>query len=165
MQVRKIPRFLFHAPQHERYTSAHTGASALKAQTEMHAVLDTAPESRRGMRAMTVRRAVPFGALVVGILFCSASAASAQNRLGSAVQFGVLGASTVTNTGPTTIKGNLGLYPGSAITTTGGLTVIGSVHQTDGVAQQAEVDALTAYNVLAGLALAVHLDPRLAQLA
>ena len=158
MQVRKISRFLFHAPQHGRYTSALAGASAPEAQPEMHAVLDSVPESRRGMRAMTVRRAIPFGALVVASLLSGPSTASAQNPLGSAGQFGVLGASTVTNTGPTTIKGNLGLYPGSAITTTGGLTVIGSVHQTDGVAQQAQLDALTAYNVLAGLPYTTNLS-------
>jgi hypothetical protein len=72
--------------------------------------------------------------------------------LGSADAFGVLGASAVTNTGPSVIWGDLGVYPGTSITGFPPGIVHGSTHNDDGVAMQAQADALAGYNFLAGLA-------------
>lgn len=81
-----------------------------------------------------------------------AAAASAQVPLGTAQGYGVLGASTVTNTGPTVINGEVGVSPGSAITGFPPGLATGAIHAADAAALQAQTDATTAYNFLAGQA-------------
>ncbi|HBL28825.1 MAG TPA: DUF3494 domain-containing protein [Acidobacteria bacterium] len=86
------------------------------------------------------------------LLLCGSVPAVAQS-LGTAGSFAVLGGSTVTNTGPSSIVGNLGVSPGNAVTGfPPGLVTGGSIHAGDALALQAQNDATTAYNVLAGQA-------------
>jgi Ice-binding-like len=70
--------------------------------------------------------------------------------LGTADSFAVLAGSTVTNTGPTVLWGDLGVWPGSSITGFPPGVVHGTIHSSDAVAMQAETDAAAAYNSLLG---------------
>jgi hypothetical protein len=60
-----------------------------------------------------------------------------------------LAGSTVTSTGPSVINGDLGVWPGLAVTGFPPGIVNGTIHQGDAVAQQAQADVTTAYNSLA----------------
>ncbi|MDQ2985324.1 MAG: DUF3494 domain-containing protein [Armatimonadota bacterium] len=92
------------------------------------------------------------------VLFALTSGALAQ-ILGTADSFAALGGSTVTNTGPTMLTGNLGVWPGTAITGfPPGIVVGGTIHPGDGVAQQAQVDLTVAYNIIAGEAFNADLS-------
>jgi len=62
----------------------------------------------------------------------------------------VAGTPAVTNTGPTTITGDLGIHPAAAVTGFPPGTVSGTIHRADAVALQAKSDLVTAYTDAAG---------------
>lgn len=97
------------------------------------------------------RRSLPmaFGPLAVLLVtgLLASSAGAAEVPLGTAGSFAVLAGSTVTNTGPSLISGDLGVSPGSAVTgfPPGTLTA-GTMHAGDAVALQAQSDLTIAYD-------------------
>src|SRR5258708_40047268 len=89
--------------------------------------------------------------MLVICLFSMGSLGWAQSAppLGSAQTFAVLGASTVTNTGPTVITGDLGASPGTAVTGfPPGNVSGGTIHAGDATATAAQAAAHTAYTNL-----------------
>ena len=103
---------------------------------------------RTGRRKVCWARPLALALPLIAFLDCPLRATTI---LGTSQSFAVLGAADITNTGATIIDGDLGLYPGSSLTDTGSITLTGTIHETDGVAQQAQLDETTAYNTLKGL--------------
>jgi hypothetical protein len=106
---------------------------------------------QRSMRhRWTVRLAVLASTVGLALLAGGAFAAQPPVGLGTDSAFAVLGGQTVTNTGSSTINGDLGVSPGAAITGFPPGTVNGTIHAADAVASQAQLDLTTAYNSAAG---------------
>jgi hypothetical protein len=87
---------------------------------------------------------VVFTAVIAGVWPGGVLAATGPS-LGTALNFTVLAGSTITNTGPSVITGNLGLGPGSAVTGFPPGVVTGVRHVSDAVSLQAKNDLVTAY--------------------
>jgi len=79
--------------------------------------------------------------------------ATASVDLRSAAPFVILAGSTVTNTGPTKIVGDVGISPGSAMTGFPPGVIHGHVYVDDSIARQAKLDLTTAYNDAMGRTL------------
>ncbi len=90
--------------------------------------------------------------LLVLMMLTTTGSMAAQHKvdLGTAESYAVLAGSTITNTGPTTIIGDIGLHPGTAITGYDEITHTGELNQTNAAAEQAKIDMVTAYNDAAG---------------
>src|SRR5665647_1451000 len=80
----------------------------------------------------------------------SAQAATAPVPLGTANSFVVLAGAGVTNTGNTTLNGNIGTFPTPSITGLSTVTLNGTNHAADAVTQGAKKDLTTAYTTAAG---------------
>ncbi len=97
------------------------------------------------------------GLALAGLIF-GAAPVHAQISLGTAGNFGALGGSTVTNTGASTVNGNVGVSPGTSVTGfPPGIIIGGTVNANNAVAMQAQSDLTAAYNSLAGTACTTDL--------
>ena len=110
------------------------------------------PGARR-FRSRAAWATALFALFVLGMLVTlvgGAQAAATAVPLGTADSFAVLAGAGITNTGPTTVNGDIGTYPTTTITGTASLTVNGTNHGGDAVTQGAKTDLVTAYNTAAG---------------
>ena len=106
--------------------------------------LGVSPKRVRALRHIVL-------ALASGTIVVAAPSTLPAQSLSTAQAFAVLGAAGVMNTNATTIKGDLGVWAGSAITGLSDISLTGALEQTTAVAQLAQTDARTAYNWLAAL--------------
>lgn len=134
-----------------RRSSSLIGGKTLRSAPARHRRSDRGGTAGRMRGGSGIGGRAPRSALLLllgalcGLLFAStAMGATASVGLQSAAGFSVLAGSTVTNTGPTTMFGDLGLSPGSSVT--GAPVVLGQTHVDDAVAIGAKNDLTTAYN-------------------
>lgn len=85
------------------------------------------------------------------VAWCAVAVKADTINLGTAGSYAVLAGSTATNTGPTNVFGDLGLWPGTSITGFPPGIVHGTIHDSDAAAMQAQSDLTSAYGVAAGL--------------
>jgi LPXTG-motif cell wall-anchored protein len=88
------------------------------------------------------------GFLVIG--FAGLVMAATTVNLGTADDFAILAGSTITNTGPSVINGDVGLTPGNSVTGFPPGTISGIQYIGNATAIQAQNDLVTAYNDAAG---------------
>ncbi|MFB5605669.1 MAG: ice-binding family protein [Nitrosarchaeum sp.] len=91
-----------------------------------------------------------------GMVQNNAYAASPYPNMGTANNFAVLGSSTITNTGNTSIIGNVGVSPGTAITGFPPGMVTGITYTGGQIATKAHSDASIAYNTLSNARCTVN---------
>ncbi|MGV8848003.1 MAG: ice-binding family protein [Propionibacteriaceae bacterium] len=112
----------------------------------------TIPRTRRAHVLVAAGRSVAALAMV-GMLFVAGSnavAAPTAVGLGTASSFAVLAGTGITNTGPTTITGDIGTFPNTAITGATSLTLNGTNRAGSSVTQGAKTDLVKAYTTAAG---------------
>ncbi len=112
----------------------------------------------RTMRARLPGVSLPFWAAIFTIAAIGGlavapmvfAAGPAAPGLGTAGSFAVLAGAGITNTGATTINGDVGTFPTTTETGFGSVTLSGTDHAGDAVTQGAKTDLTTAYNTAAG---------------
>ncbi|WP_430593201.1 ice-binding family protein [Humidisolicoccus flavus] len=87
---------------------------------------------------------------VIALSIQPAQAIASTIDLGVADSFSVLASASITNTGPSVLDQDIGLFPGTEVTGFPPGNVEGEEHITDEVAQQAQADLLVAFNNAAG---------------
>ncbi len=111
-------------------------------------------------RASVAPRAIALALVLTGALVLaatpSASATSTPVGLGTADSFAVLAGSGITNTGKTSITGDVGSSPTASATGFDSVTLVGTNHGSDPVTEAAKKDLGVAYNDALGRAPVTH---------
>ncbi|UZN04786.1 ice-binding family protein [Cellulomonas sp. S1-8] len=112
-------------------------------------------QATTGVRRHPRPRTAAVAAIAATVTLAVALASSAQAApvavpLATADSFAILAGAGITNTGSTTVTGDIGTSPTASFTGAGSITHAGAVHAADDVADQAKTDLVTAYDNAAG---------------
>lgn len=124
-------------------------------------------DGAHGLAVVDVRkhRSIIVAVVAALSLFAATSTAHANVLLGTTDSYAIMAGQTVTNTGTTTIQGDIGIYPGAAIAPNvvgfGSVTHTGTLNDTTAAASAAQVDLVAAYNDAAGRALTATISREL----
>jgi hypothetical protein len=110
--------------------------------------MNTRSRATRSRLGAGIAVTLAIGLLAIGQIAFAAGPPAPS--LGTAGSFAVLAGAGITNTGPTTIKGDVGSFPTTTQTGFGSVTLNGTNHHGDAVTQGAKTDLTTAYNTAAG---------------
>lgn len=80
--------------------------------------------------------------------FVSATSSGAATVLGASSDFAVFGGSSVTNAGPTVIRGDLGVGSATPVTGAGSIVLVGTTHVGDAAAEAGQAAAQAAFTTL-----------------
>jgi hypothetical protein len=108
----------------------------------------TTRSGRTRFAAQGIVAVLAVGGLVMAVAGSAQAATSVG--LGTADGFAVLAGSGISNTGATTITGDIGTFPTTSLTGGASITLHGVNHAGDSVTQQAKNDLVTAYGAAAG---------------
>jgi cell division septation protein DedD len=110
-------------------------------------LFEKGPRARRLRRNATTALGLLVLASLLALTLARASGAAATAvPLGTAGSFAVLAGAGISDTGPTTVNGDVGTYPTITMVGTSSMTINGTNHASDGVTQQAQTDLVGAYN-------------------
>lgn len=117
-----------------------------------HAVNHGPSRLKAALRAAAACSLLVGSIMFPGLSGANAAVSPAPVGLGTATTYSVLGGTTVTNTGPTTLSGDLGVNPGTAVTGFPPGIFGGVLHAADAPALQAQSDLTVAFDDAAGRA-------------
>jgi hypothetical protein len=109
--------------------------------------MDTRRHGSKRLRAVGIAVSLAVGLLAAGQTALAGGPSTVG--LGTATSFAVLAGAGITNTGPTTINGDVGTHPTTSQTGFGSVTINGTNHAGDAVTQGAKTDLIAAYNTAA----------------
>jgi hypothetical protein len=96
-------------------------------------------------RLTSLRHLIPAISASAALFLPFHLAGAATVDLGSAASFAILAGTGITTTGPTTVNGDIGSFPNPTMTGFVSISLTGSIHHADAVAQAAQLSLSSAY--------------------